>query len=308
MKKSLRTLTVAALLAAANFATATNIENSVLANDSVTTSNSAAIDSMSQRLSEIESHIAQKDKEDYQNEVWSKKKYWKIGMASPKLKRTDGEEMDWKTDYSVFLQRGKTSYLHKKPIAGMIKIGIDWGYLDINYSKLKLKSVKLEADDDNTRASMARANTSEGFDDIVSGDPNGNPLSAMGVNLGMHKIDNSLHVGPSISINPWKKLIATAYFHVRPTFSGIIQNDSFAYGFGCATAAGVSVAYNSLSLGIEGVWSTIKYTQSSFDGDDDEDDYSSSYDDSDDDNKSIFDTEKFKLKQSGIRFYLAFRL
>lgn len=308
MKKSLRTLIVAALLAAANFATAATLESATLANDTVTTSNSAAIDSMSQRLSEMETYIAQKDKEDYQNEVWSKKKYWKIGMASPKIKRTDGEEMDWKTEFSIFLQRGKTIYLHKKPIAGMIKFGIDWGIGDINYSKLKLKSVKIEADDDNTRASMAKANTSEGFDDIVSGDPNGNMLSAMGVNLGMHKIDYSLHVGPSISINPWKKLIATAYFHVRPTASGIIQNDSFAYGFGCATAAGVSVAYNALSLGIEGVWSTIKYTQSSFDDDDDEDDYSSSYDDSDDDNKSIFDTEKFKLKQSGIRFYLAFRL
>ena len=308
MKKSLRTLIVATLATVANLATAANLESTTLANDTVTTSNSAAIDSMSQRLSQMESYIAQKDKEDYQNEVWSKKRYWKIGMASPKLKRTDGEEMDWKTDFSVFIQRGKTSYLHKKPIAGMIKIGIDWGLIDFNYSKLKLKSVNIEADDDDTRAMVARSRVNDGFDDIVSGDPNGSPLSALGVNLGMHKIDYSWHVGPSVSINPWKKLIATAYFHARPTASGIIQNDSFAYGFGCATAAGVSVAYKTLSLGIEGVWSTIKYTQTSFDGDDDEDDYSSSYDDSDDDNTSIFDTKKFKLKQSGIRFYLAFRL
>ena len=56
----------------------------------------------------------------------------------------------------------------------------------------------------------------------------------------MHKIDYALHVGPSISVNPWNKLIATAYFHVMPTASSIIQNDNFSYGFGCMMAAGVS--------------------------------------------------------------------
>lgn len=71
-------------------------------------------------------------------------------------------------------------------------------------------------------------------------------------------------------------------------------------------AAGVSVAYKAISLGVEGVWGKIKYTQTDFGGDEDED---NDYDSSDEeDNASYFNTEKFTLKQSGIRAYIAFRL
>lgn len=55
-----------------------------------------------------------------------------------------------------------------------------------------------------------------------------------------------------------------------PTASSIIQNDNFSYGFGCMMAAGVSVAYKAISLGVEGVWGKIKYTQTDFGGDEDE--------------------------------------
>ena len=265
--------------------------------DTLTDNRTSVVDSLSQVVRNMESHMAKLDKEQTQAKVWKRHRYWKIGMASPSIKRTDGEEMDWKTDFSVFVQRGKTSYLHSKPLAGMVKFGIDWGFIDLAYSKLKLKDVSVS---DDTRA-MRGTRASDGFDEIVSGDPNGNVLSALGVNLGMHKIDYSWHVGPSVSVNPWNHLIASAYFHVMPTASGIVQNSCFAYGFGCAMSAGVSVAYKAISVGAEGVWSTIKYKQTSFDGDDED------YDD-DDNDKSMFDTEKFKLKQNTFRFYIAFRL
>lgn len=297
MKKLLRTLFVSVFVTISATVSATTFGATTLDNDTVNEKSTNAIDSLSKRLKEMESYIESRDKNVEQEETWSRKKYWKIGMASPNLKRTDGEEMDWKTEFSVFIQRGKTVYLHKKPIAGMIKIGIDWGLYDLTYSKLKLKD---------TERTSNTTQTTEGFDDIVSENPSMSGMLSsmgMGVNLGMHKIDYSLHVGPSISVNPWNKLIGTAYFHVRPTASGIIQNDVFSYGFGCNMAAGISVAYKLLSLGIEGVWGSIKYTQNSFNDNSDDDD------DSTNDNKvSIFDTKKFKLKQSGIRFYLAFRL
>lgn len=236
---------------------------------------------------------------------WSRsrkrRKYWKIGITSPNLERTDGEEMKWKTKGSFFIQKGRTSYLHSKPIAGMIKFGIDYGFIDVTYSKLELKEISYSGES-GTRAS-------DGFDDIVSGDPDGDiGISELtGIDLGMHKIDYALHVGPSISVNPWNKLIATAYFHVMPTASSIIQNDNFSYGFGCMMAAGVSVAYKAISLGVEGVWGKIKYTQTDFGGDEDEEEGYDS-DNSEDKSASLFNTEKFTLKQSGIRAYIAFRL
>lgn len=244
--------------------------------------------------------MASMEQEQEMQKTWKRRKYWKIGITSPNLERTDGEEMKWKTNGSFFIQKGRTSYLHSKPIAGMIKFGIDYGFLDFTYSKLELKEVAY-SNESGTRAS-------DGFDDIVSGDPDGDiGISELtGIDLGMHKIDYSLHVGPSISVNPWNKLIASAYFHVMPTASCVIQNDNFSYGFGCMMAAGVSVAYKAISLGVEGVWGKVKYTQTDFSGDEDED---NDYDSSDEeDNASYFNTEKFTLKQSGIRAYIAFRL
>lgn len=73
----------------------------------------------------------------------------------------------------------------------------------------------------------------------------------------------------------------------------ILENDKFSYGFGCAMAAGGSISYKAISVGVEGSWSTIKYKQASFDDEDSEGE------------GGVFDTEDFKLKQKGPRFYIA---
>lgn len=295
MKKILKSIFFAALLAICTPLSVVANGSHDCAVDTLADGSASTVDSLGQKMHQMENHIAQLEASQEQAKTWKRHRYWKIGIASPSVKRTDGEEMDWKTDFSLFVQRGKTSYLHSKPIAGMVKFGIDWGFIDLAYSKLKLKDVSVSGE---TRAVSAATCATDGFGEIVSGDPDGNVASALGINLGMHKIDYAWHVGPSVSVNPWNKLIASAYFHVRPMASGIVQNSNFAYGFGCATSAGVAVAYKAISVGCEGVWGTIKYKQTSFGGDEDDDE----------DKESMFSTEKFKLKQSSVRFYIAFRL
>lgn len=213
--------------------------------------------------------------------------------------------MNWKTQFAFSVQRGKTIYFHSKPLWGMVRFGLDYGFLGMSYAKLELKTPAISEVNPSAPELPSGPSSDGGFDDIVSDDPSGSIVSLLGVDLGMHKIDYSMHVGPSVSVNPWKHLIIAAYFHARPTASGIVENDTFSYGFGCAFSAGVSVSYKALSLGVEGVWSTIKYTQSSFD-DEEENDYVSSIDNADD-SSSLFSTEKFKLKQKGPRFYVAIR-
>ena len=316
MRKIFKTIVVASFAALAMPLTASTMQTYTAYSDTIDTTTNDPIatvatdqnttvepaDTLREKLAQMESRMASMEQEQEMQKTWKRRKYWKIGITSPNIERTDGEEMKWKTNGSFFIQKGRTSYLHSKPIAGMIKFGIDYGFIDVTYSKLELKEVSY-SNEGGTRAS-------DGFDDIVSGDPDGDiGLSELtGIDLGMHKIDYSLHVGPSISVNPWNKLIATAYFHVMPTASSVIQNDNFSYGFGCMMAAGVSVAYKAISLGVEGVWGKVKYTQTDFSGDEDEDeDYG--YDSSDEeDNGSLFNTEKFTLKQSGIRAYIAIRL
>ena len=314
MRKIFKTIVVASLATLAMPLSASTMQTYTASSDTIDTTTNDPIatvatdqnttvepaDTLREKLAQMESRMASMEQEQEMQKTWKRRKYWKIGITSPNLERTDGEEMKWKTNGSFFIQKGRTSYLHSKPIAGMIKFGIDYGFLDFTYSKLELKEVAY-SNESGTRAS-------DGFDDIVSGDPNGDiGISELtGIDLGMHKIDYGLHVGPSISVNPWNKLIATAYFHVMPTASCVIQNDNFSYGFGCMMAAGVSVAYKVISLGVEGVWGKVKYTQTDFSGDEDED---NDYDSSDEeDNASYFNTEKFTLKQSGIRAYIAFRL
>ena len=316
MRKIFKTIVVASFAALAMPLTASTMQTYTASSDTIDTTTNDPIatvatdqnttvepaDTLREKLTQMESRMASMEQEQEMQKTWKRRKYWKIGITSPNIERTDGEEMKWKTNGSFFIQKGRTSYLHSKPIAGMIKFGIDYGFLDVTYSKLELKEVSY-SNEGGTRAS-------DGFDDIVSGDHDGDiGISELtGIDLGMHKIDYALHVGPSISVNPWNKLIATAYFHVMPTASSVIQNDNFSYGFGCMMAAGVSVAYKAISLGVEGVWGKVKYTQTDFSGDEDEDeDYG--YDSSDEeDNGSLFNTEKFTLKQSGIRAYIAIRL
>lgn len=260
--------------------------------------NQDTLQTLNDELSALHSQIDAQERERQLERVWRRKKYMKVGLADPTLERTDGEEMTWKTDFSAFFQSGRTSYFHSKPIAGMIKIGFDYG-VSMNYAKLKLKTAG-GGMTSQPGAGNGQGSNMDGFDEIVSQDPSNSPLAMAGINLGMHKFEADLHIGPSVSINPWNHLIATAYFHVMPTGAGILENDNFSYGFGCAFSAGVSVSYKVISVGVEGLWSTIKYKQASFD-DDDEDDYSDS------EESGLFATKDFKLKQKGPRFYVAFR-
>ena len=277
-----------------------NNADSVVVSESADTQKTMAdsLKALAYELNQIKSNVS-KLQDNYQLEqIWKRKRYWKLGYTNPTIERTDGEAMEWKTDFAVSLQKGKTAYLHAKPLWGMVKIGIDYGFMDLSYAKLTLKS--MEGEDVSSELSAGtRSVNSDGFDDIVSDDPSGSMADLLGVDLGMHKFEYGLHVGPSISINPWKHLIVAAYFHAMPTASCILENDKFSYGFGCAMSAGISVAYKSISIGAEGLWSTIKYKQASFD--DDEEDNGS------DDEAGLFDTKNFKLKQKGPRFYIAIR-
>lgn len=254
-----------------------------------------SLQTLANELAQLKSNVNKLQNDAQLEKVWKRKKYWKLGYTSPTIERTDGEAMEWKTDYAISLQKGKTAYLHSRPLWGMVKFGIDYGYMDLSYAKLKLKSI---GGANSSKSAGTRSTGSEGFDDIVSEDPSGSITDMLGIDLGMHKFEYGWHVGPSVSVNPWDHLIIAAYFHAMPTFSGILENDEFSYGFGCATSAGISVAYKSIAVGVEGLWSKIKYKQTSFD---DEDDSNSN------DDTGLFNTKNFKLKQKGPRFYISIK-
>lgn len=256
------------------------------------------LQTLSDELSQIKLQLQEEQKKKEIDQIWKRRKYWKIGFDNSSFNRTDGEPMTWKTDYAFFLQNGRTVYFHSKPVGGRVKFGLDYGFMNMGYAKLKLKSIDV-ASESPSESGSGSVNNPNGFDEIVSDDPSSSFLSLMGIDLGMQKIDYSIHLGPSVNVNPWKHLIVSAYFHVMPTASGILENESFSYGFSCGMSAGLSVSYKLISFGVEGLWSTTKYKQASFDEEDMDEDYEGEF--------NLFNTKNFKLKQKGPRFYIAFR-
>ena len=227
---------------------------------------------------------------------WKRRKFWNFGYSVPTLERTDGTFMDWEPDFAVSVQNGRTAFFHKKPLGGMVKIGLDYSFLDITYSKLNLKHIESAEVGDNTSI-PSDPSVSDGFDEIVSDDPSGSILSAVGFNIGMHKIDETLSVGPRIAINPVDHLMIGAYFHGGFTMSGIYENENFSYGFGYTLSTGLCVSYKVIGFGFEYLCGKVKYKQINFD-EMDVDELSFS---------EMFSSESFRLKHSGPRFYVSFR-
>lgn len=233
---------------------------------------------------------------------WNRKKCWNIGYSVPTLERRDGTFMDWEADYAVSVKNVRSLYFHKKPLGGMVKIGLDYSLLDITYSKLQLKHIEgVAAGEDTSLPSDPSApsapSVSDGFDEIVSEDPSGSIFDILGFNLGMHKLDQTFSVGPRITVNPIDHLMVGVYFHGGFTLSGIFENDNFSYGFGHTLASGLCVSYKVIGVGFEYLWGKVKYNQIDFE-------------EIDGDNLSfseMFSSESFSLKHKGPKFYVSFR-
>lgn len=232
---------------------------------------------------------------------WNRKKCWNIGYSVPTLERRDGTFMDWEADYAVSVKNVRSLYFHKKPLGGMVKIGLDYSLLDITYSKLQLKHIEgVAAGEDTSLPSDPSApSVSDGFDEIVSEDPSGSVLGLLGFNLGMHKLDQNFSVGPRITVNPIDHLMVGVYFHGGFTASGILENDNFSYGFGHTLASGLCVSYKVIGVGFEYLWGKVKYNQIDFE-EMEIDGNNFSY-------SEMFSSESFSLKHKGPRFYVSFR-
>lgn len=97
-----------------------------------------------------------------------------------------------------------------------------------------------------------------------------------------------MHVGPSLTITPVKKLNIVGYFRYTPTFSGIYANDEFSGNYASMFVGGASLSYGVIGLGIESRFGYCKYNAFSFEED-------------------VEDADKVKTKFSGFRAYISFR-
>lgn len=205
--------------------------------------------------------------DDADNDVWKKrKKYFNIGYAIGDLKPADHEGYNSDSELGISLNYGKTWYFHKKPIAGLMKFGVDVTFLSLNYDKMS------EIDESNVFGSS--------FEDYIS--------DYDLPEIGNHKLDVGIQVGPSLSINPVDRLMLKVYFRYCPTYSMTIFDESFSGCYASMFNYGLSIGYGVIAVGAEHRFGSGKYECTSF--------------------IPISDVNgKTKLKTSSTNFYISFR-
>ncbi len=164
---------------------------------------------------------AQKSTKDYDS-IWKRHKTsWTFGYESQNMVM-DGEAM--KSNYGAAMSVGHTFYLHKQPIAGLIKFGLDWSIFDISVAGYE-------------KMDLSQAIAGEGMPD-----------------LGLMKLEVGTGIGPMVTINPVDYLQLSAYFHATPSYSALINGSAIYGGYATFFNGGFKLSYKVISAGVEYRW------------------------------------------------------
>lgn len=156
--------------------------------------------------------------------AWDRKKVRNIAYSMQTLAPDFGNEINGK--FGVALVSGRSIYLHKSPIAGMIKFSIDLG-ADINYAQY------LPAEGDYNMDSSLTEDVGIGIS-------------------GRHHLDIGMFLGPAVSVNPVGDLMVTAYFRFVPSYSAFLMDVDAYHGFTPFFTYGGEVTWKWIGLGVEG--------------------------------------------------------
>lgn len=225
-------------------------------------------DSLRQVVDNLSRQLQTQQDDERSYKIWKKRsKYFNLGYVNQSLIFKDLGDEKLKNDFGVSISWGKTYYLHKKPLLGMLKFGLDWSWVDLNYSKYTISEI----------------------DDPYS-DPVGGIVDET-IDIGNHQLEYGMQIGPSVTINPVHELKISLYFRLTPSYSMMYLDESFNSNFALFYSFGGSVAWKVISIGVEGRWGQAKYKGFSLE---------------DADLEGISST-KTKLKTNSVRFYVGFR-
>lgn len=149
--------------------------------------------------------------------------YFNFGIMDMTLKQKNAENL--KSNYGLSANVGTTFFLHKKPIGGIMRFGLDATWLDVNYTNYRIKHI-----------------TNAGTD-----------------KYSYHQGEISIHIGPSVSITPDEKWNINAYFRYAPSFSMLYADDAFYGNYATFFVTGASCSYGTIGLGAEARFGNCKY-------------------------------------------------
>lgn len=256
-----KTLLAALFVTMIGYANAQTIEIETSADSTSTslqTEQTSKLDSLEQKVAALETKNAQRDKNDYDNAIWRRKKYFMIGYAGQNLEtETDGIKNKYKSQVAINLNWGRTYYMHKDAIADILKIGLDWSWINLSFAKYKSgDGIHINTDYSDYKNNGYQDNDNE-------------------IELGIYQMEAGMSIGPSFNIAPFyhigkglQHLKSHVYFHYTPSYSMFLESyegeNEFSSGFANFFNIGIDVAYKAISVGYEYRWGNAKYEISDF--------------------------------------------
>ena len=184
--------------------------------------------------------------QNYNNDIWRFKRKALVGFTTGELdqKARFGGKISsrWGASFTI----GRNIYLHKKPIGGFLKFGLNIDAV-LNY--------------------MNFAKGSGSLSNIIGG----NFENAEELSLGRHYLTSGIAIGPNATFAPFyasqnRKLAALVfrpYFHVAPSFATYMVSDNedmeMHNAFALWCTAGVEIQWKRLILGAGWKGCTAKY-------------------------------------------------
>lgn len=278
MRKNLLLLLFFAACGNLLFAQADNSsENSMEESDSL----KMVVQQLQDQIGERDAELQEMKEAQRYEKVWgNRKKYMNLGYCMMNLDGMPVPESKFGFSYAI----GRTYYLHKKPIAGMIKFGLDFSYLDVTFASF---------------------DNSNGKGISIGGDE-----ESMEIDLKRNYLDYTMQIGPSVTVNPVDELKVSAYGRFAPSASFITMNDYAYVQFVPHVTCGLAVCYKMIGLGIEGRWGKANYkgfslNEEGMDGGENIDEDSTAGDIFNADN--MLKTSKKKFSNKSFKIYISFR-
>lgn len=253
-----------------------------------------------QEVSVLSQQVKDAKQVDLSQKIWKDRaKYFNIGFVKQSLTSKD-DYIKYKSDVGVNITWGKTYYLHKKPLWGMVKFGLDWTWMDFNYVKYSSVEEKYAYEDD---FSGYEFGSGSGYDDSFGSEWPEEGEEDFNLDFGCHQLEYAMQIGPSITVNPIHHLKVSTYFRFQPSASIMLLDDEVYYGFVPFFNFGAAVAWKAISIGVEGRWGSTKYHGVSVDDEDD----GYYYEGEDMEVSDLVDTFTQRMRTKSFRVYLSFR-
>ena len=160
-----------------------------------------------------------------------RKGYFNLNYAAQQMSANyEGLEFKYpKSKIGAGFTVGRTFFLHKEPLAGLVRIGLDATFFDLNWAQYDF----------------------EGLNDDGEG--------TVEIEIGTHQLEAAVGIGPSVTISPVKRLNIQGYFRFMPSYSLLYQDETLFGNFGAFFATGGSVSFGAIGVGAEARFGSCKY-------------------------------------------------